>query len=72
MCVSETLPLYTGATQNCRDRALDEGERIALMLCQAKGATAGQCPHSSASLPGKGHEESVFKEQGVASSWTFF
>lgn len=72
MCVSETLPLYTGAKQKCRDRALDEGERIALMLRQAKGATEGQCPHSCASLPGEGHKESVFKEQGVASSWTFF
>ena len=43
MCVSETLPLYTGAKQKCRNRALDEGERIAFMLHQAKGATAGQC-----------------------------
>ena len=72
MYVSETLPLYTGAKYKCRDRVLDEGERIAFMLCQAKGATAGQCLHGCASLPGGGHEESVFKEQGVVGSWTFF
>lgn len=45
---------------------------MAVMLCQAKGDTAGQCPHGCASLPGGGHEASVFKEQGVVGLWTFF
>ena len=41
---------------------------MAVMLCQAKGDTAGQCPHGCASLPGGGHEASVFKEQGEDNS----
>ena len=40
--VVETWPLSAGAEQKCRDRVWGEGgKKIALLLCQEKGATAG-------------------------------
>ena len=45
----------------------------ALLLCQAKRATAGQCPQNCMTTPGAGTVESYsVKGQGVVTSWTVF
>ena len=48
----KTWPLCTSAKSKFRDRILSKVEKNSLLLCQAKGATAGSCPQNCVSQPG--------------------
>ena len=47
----KTRSLCTSAQSNLGDRVLGEVERIALLLCQAKGDTMGLCLRNCVSQP---------------------
>ena len=72
--IAEIRPLYTSAGLNLGDRVLGEAERNSFVALPGKGGHSGLntlktvCP----ALEGVVRNLTVFKEQGVSSSWTFF
>ena len=61
LLMPKTRPLCTGAELNLGDRVVGEVlERIALLLCQAKGGIAGSCLKNCVSQPGGGFGEEFY------------
>ena len=72
--VAEIPPLYTGARLNLGDRVLGEVERNSFIALPGKGGTqpANALKTVCPAQEGLVRSLTVFKEQGVISSWTFF
>ena len=62
--VAKILVLCTNARQNYGDRVMEEKERVALLLCQAKGELSKQASASRTAVPSLVSRERFYSQAG--------
>ena len=71
--IAKTWPLFTTAEQKHRDRVLGEVEKDSFIALLDEEGHSGLMPQNRGSHSGASSEDlTVFEEQGVICSWTFF